>query len=202
MKYLIIATFAFIASSCLAVNYKLIDGVNKYEIAVNNLKKVEFDMESETRELEYCSKKINENKSSYFISDNMDKFYKKCISETNAKINMLNIQYTKAKKTVKELEPIKVEYDKQIQLEHEKEEFDNKLWHIVWYITVLLIFAISTFLALFIYKRSQRFYQMMKDGKLSKEEYEKLMESHRASTINSDGDSSFRTYGVRYSWWR
>lgn len=204
MKYLAITIFVFITTSCLAISQNLIDGNEKYKIAINNLKEIEINILTKQDSLETWLNDLNEARSKTGIShsDEMVKFYQMQANETKNQINNINLHYAKIKETIKELEPIKIEYDKQIQLEHKKAEFNNTTWRTVWYITVLLIFAFSIFLALFIYKRNQRFCQMMKDGKLSKEEYEKLMEPHKASAINFDSNTSFKTYGVRYGWWR
>ena len=184
MKTMIFITLTFISTYCLAINQKLIDNATKYDIAVENLEKIESDIRSAYRSVEYWSEVLDRNKNGQYVSDDIKKLEQGRIDDANNQIRDLTIQYNAAKEIVKKLEPIKKKYDKQ----KEKEERRGK--HRAELLSAIGTFGIPLFMfvliAWFFARRGKKYQQLLKEGKINQEEYDRMMQCNKSSMSDDE----------------
>ena len=160
MKTMILIVLIFTSACCLAISQKLIDGAAKYDIAVENLEKIESDIRSAYRSVEYWSEILDKNKNNQYASDDIKKLEQGRIDEANKQIRDLTVQYNTTKETIEKLEPIKKKYDKQKIREEDKEKhragFLNTIGTFGFPLSVfVLIFWLSA-------RRSKKYQQLLK----------------------------------------
>ncbi len=198
MKYLITSILFFITINSFAINQKLVDGAERYESAVKNLKETETAIQVKHKTLTTWLKELDaeKNKNSNFRSDAMIGLYQEHIDETKNTINNLKAQYAQTKGIIEKLEPIKLKYDKQIEKSRKREELKTALLNI----TGMLILPLSVFVFIFwviVYMR-KKCQQLLKKGKISQDEYDRLMSvSHEKATLFSDDDRTNPATGLR-----
>ena len=205
MKYLITTILFFVITSCFAVDQKLIDADKQYFAAELKLSELKNKMGLAKKEAERSSWWLEweEGKSGNFRSENMIKNYRTEVEEYQKLLYDLNIQQSQTKEIIKKLEPMKKKYDEKAEMEQKKAKFEAELSNILFrYALPILILIVFVLITILITKRNQKFYQMMKEGKMSKEEYERLMQSAGVSQTSSTERSPFKNYNVRYGWWK
>ncbi|CAL7959122.1 conserved exported hypothetical protein [Gammaproteobacteria bacterium] len=167
MKPIILIILIFTSTCCLAISQKLIDGANKYDAAVKNLKEIENNLTAQ----------------GYFglwSSDELRHFNPDHIEETDKQIHDLAVQYNIAKKIVKKLEPIKEKYNRQ----KEQEEYRAELLSDTGMLTLLLsMFALALW---FIIRHHKKYQQLLKDGKITQKEYDSMMQCNKSSMFDNE----------------
>jgi len=185
MRYLITSILVFITTNCFAINQKLINEVNRYEIAINILEKIELGIKTKSKTLESWLKDLDEekNKVGIFRSDDMIKFYQLRSDETRNEINNLNTQYAQTKKIIKKLEPAKAEYDKREEKERKWDKFKTKISNIVGMSIMPLGFVLILWISI---RQQKKYKRLLKEGKITQEEYDRIMTRHASSTSNNN----------------
>lgn len=189
MKYLkcliisIVGIFIFTTSNCFAIDQKLIGKVETYEATVKNLEDIKVILRIEKKSYNRWLRKLGEHekekRDSVFYSPYRVKFYQDKIVESKNKIEELNVKYNEVKKEVKRLEPIVEEYNKQMEIEHKREDFKCTVMHfgkIIGFPIAFLVFI--SFLSRLITKRNKR---LLKKGKITRKEYDRLVASDNKS---------------------
>lgn len=184
MRCLLISILLFITTNCLAIDQELIDGAKKYDAAVESSRKVlEARIASKMPLDEFI--KTRHKMTDYSLSNEDREAAKNKIDEENKKWNELNLQYTEAEALVKKLEPLKNEYDKQKNIEFENNQF--KITILV--ITIIVLIFITSF-GTFIYfavAQHKKYQQLLKEGKITQEEYDRIMQQcHQSKSMFSN----------------
>ena len=178
MRNVVIIILFFISVSCFAIDKKLIDGAAKYDAAVADLKKI-IDAESEadlpigewTKEFQ----KANDER----LSDDDRKLAQNKIDKSHKKFNELSKQQIAYEEAVKKLEPIKAEYDKQ---KSKEEKIKRTMFNTIVTLAMLSPFALFIWFAISRHKKYQR---LLAEGKITQEEYDRMMQRSRSSTFSS-----------------
>ena len=185
MKTMTFIILFFASTCCLAISQKLIDGADKYDAAIKNLREIEINMAIVSGSPEYWSKALEGAKKAGYASDDIKNFYQNKIDESKKQIRDLTIQYNATKEIVKKLEPIKKKYDKQKEKEEAREEHRAEL------LNTIDIFGIplSVFmLVLWLFScRNKKYQQLLKEGKINQEEYDRMMQCNK-SFVSDDED--------------
>ena len=184
MKYFIFIILIFTSSCCLAISQKLVDGANKYNIAVENLGKIESDIKTAYRSLEYWSKILDKDKNDQYASYGIKKLEQGHIDESNKQIRDLTVQYNVTKEIVKKLEPIKKKYDKQKEREKERENRRSELLNTIG--TLGIPFVMFVLILWFFARHGKKYQQLLKDGKINKEEYDRMMQCNKSSMSDDE----------------
>jgi len=182
----IISIMVFTTSNCFAVDQKLIDGVEAYEAAVKNSRKIEIKLETANNGPEYWSKKLNEesNKKGVFYSPHRIRFCQDKIVESKKRIQDLSIKYNAAKEEVKGLEPIIEEHNKQVEIERKREDFKYTVIHFGKIIGLPLAFLVLiSFLSRLMRKRYKR---LLKKGKITQDEYNQKINDNKSRLFDDD----------------
>ena len=189
MKYLVISIVSvliFVASNCFAIDQKIIDGAEAYESAVKDLRKIEIKLETANDGPEYWSKKLNEERSKkgIFYSLHRIQFCQDKIIESKERIRDLGIKYNEAKKEVKRLKPIVDEYNKQVEIEHKKQDFKDTVIHFGKIIGIPIAFLLFIIFLSRLTKR--RYKRLLKEGKITQDEYNQIMSGNNKSRLFDD----------------
>jgi hypothetical protein len=199
MKHIITSILFLVVTNCLAINQQAADSIKRHDLAMENLKKIEFEIASEHRVIKSWLEKLDKNKSSYFKSYDMEKFYQQRIKETQEKINILNSKYVEANKLVEKLQPVKKEYDKQIELEIKRDKFKTAILNVVGILGIPCIGLIAwLYFFRWIINKNKKYQQLLKEGKITQDEYDRIMSSsYEKSTLFRDDDRTNPATGLR-----
>ncbi|CAL7962366.1 conserved exported hypothetical protein [Gammaproteobacteria bacterium] len=183
IKYCVISLLIFTTSCCFAINKEIIDGANNYNITAENLRKVKFNIESKYGLLEYWSKELDKTRNDSFATDHDIKFCQNKIDETKKELQNLNVLFNVTKETLKTLEPLKREYDKQIERESRHAELKTAILNITGMVILpLAFFGIIVLLNIYKYKKYKR---LLQSGKISQQEYDNIMRN-RSTMFDDD----------------
>ncbi|EKD45265.1 MAG: hypothetical protein ACD_69C00362G0007 [uncultured bacterium] len=174
MKYLIASILIFTTTCCFAIGQKLIDGAEKYDVAVKNLSKIEGSIAVANESLKYWSNNLDEAKNSRNLSDDIIQFYQDKIYERNKQLNDLGIQYNEANEIVKKLEPAKAAYDKQEEKERKWNKFETKISNIAGMSIMPLGFVLILWISI---RQQKKYKRLLKEGKITQEEFDRMTQS-------------------------
>lgn len=192
MKYIIIGFLIISSIGYFAFDKSQINGAKKYGVAVKNLEKIEDDMKSIRRSLGYWQEILEHDMSNRHMSDEVIKLDQNRANERNKKLQGLTEQYNEAKKIVRKYEPYKKKHDEQIEAESE----DSLGVLIFGAISKLMwILFIGGFLWFFGWM-ANRNKRLLEEGKITQEEYERLMQSNKSSIFADDARTNPAT-GLR-----
>lgn len=184
MKNIIFIISIFISTVCLAVNQKLIDGADKYDVAVKNLSNIKIDLGLAHKSLEYWKKILAKNKNDKY-ADGLIRLEQGHIDEKNEQINNLSIQYNAAKEAVKKYEPLKKAYDKQKAKEEKRSERIAKLLDFT--LTTLIPLCILVFILRVSTWSRKKYERLLSEGKISKKEYEEMTQDDDSPEFSDSG---------------
>lgn len=185
MKTMTFIILFFISTCCLAISQKLIDGADKYDAAIKNLRETEINMAVVSGSPEYWSKALEGAKKAGYASDDIKNFYQNKIDESKKQVRDLIIQYNVAKEMVKKLEPIKKKYDKQKEKEEAREEHKAELLNTIGTLGIPLAMFVLIFW--FFARRGKKYQQLLKEGKINQEEYDRMMQCKSSMSDDEDG---------------
>ena len=107
------------------------------------------------------------------------------IDEEDKRWHELNSQYVEAEAMVKKLEPLKKEYDRQEGIEFEKEQF--KISIITTIVISLIFITFFGFIIWLMIFQHKKYKQLLKEGKISRKEYDRIMSScHKSKSMFSN----------------
>ena len=181
IKYLIISILFFIATNCFAIDQKLIDADEQYSVAELKLSEIENKIERTKEELEAVLRwlKWEEDKTGNFRTESIIKNYRTEVEEKQNLLSNLNTQQIETKELLQKLEPIKNEYDKQSKIERKHENLKvSIITTIVISLIFITFFGSIIWLMLFQHKKYK---QLLKEGKISRKEYDRIMSSRHES---------------------
>ena len=200
MKIMAFVVLIFSSVGCFAVSQKLIDGADKYDVAVENLRKIEVKLAIANDSPGYWSKILDESKNASYATDGIRKFYQDKIDESKKQIIDLSIQYSGAKELVKKYEPIKNKYDKQIKREQKREELRAKILDTI---CTLLTFGVFVLFGYFIISRRKKYKQLLAAGKITQAEYDDMTkcddESSAFSSMRTNPATGLPMVGIGIS---
>lgn len=184
MKYITLIALVFISTCCFAMDQKLIDGANKYKVAVEGLEKIERNIRLTHGLREAWANELSGFNNNSFESEGMRKIYQNHINEGNKQIYNLGIQYEKVKEMVKRYEPIKKKYDNQVAIERKQDDLKTAILNITGMLILpLCAFVLWLWFFIYICKRNKR---LFKEGKLTQKEYDSMMQNHSTSMFSDD----------------
>lgn len=184
MKYLAIIILTFSTTYCFAVDQKLANGEKAYVAAVESLKEVEFRIESEYRSLKYWLNELDKDKTDHFSSNHDRKFDQDKIDETNKQIQNLEAQYDLAKEAVKKYEPLKLEYDKQVEIEFKRDKFKTAILNVSGMLGLpLTFFCFLIWLNIYQCKKYKR---LLQEGKITQDEYDNMMRCNKSHAFDDE----------------
>ncbi len=183
MKYLFSIILLFITTSCFSVDQKLIDSAERYGAAVANLHKIFEAIKANTMPLDQFIEELHKTTDDSLSAEARVNAKNK-INERHTILDKLNSQYAEAEVEVKRLEPLKKEYDKQKDI-----EFENKQFRITVLVVVTISLIFITFFGSIIWlaiNRHKKYQQLLKDGKITQEEYDRVMKNHESKSMFSN----------------
>lgn len=167
-----------------AVDKKLVEGAKKYDIAVENLEKIESNIRATNGELEYWLKVLDNDRNNSWASDGARQLDQGHIDEASNQIQSLNIQHNEAKKLVKKYEPIKKKYDKQRAREEAREEYRGRLLDVIpmgFFLGFIILFVSL------VVKHHKKYKKLFEEGKITQEEFDRVMQCNRSSRFEGPG---------------
>lgn len=184
MKYLLTAILLFIAINCFATNQKIIDGAKQYDIAVSNLHKILETIDTNSMSLDEFTEELHKTTDNSLSEEARDAAKNK-IDKNHKILDKLNSQYAEAEAEVKKLDPFKKEYDRQKEIEFENKQFVITILAIT--IISLLLITFFGFAIWFAITRRKKYQHLLKEGKITQEQYDRMMSStHEKSTLFND----------------
>lgn len=183
MKYLLTTILLFITINCFAIDQNLIEGAKEYDKAIANLHKILEVINTDSMSLdEFIDELHKTTDSNLSIADR--EAAKSKIDEKHKRSYELNLQYAKVEAIVKKLEPLKKEYDKQKELEDEHKELIES---IIVTMVVSILIAIFGTVIYFVITQQKKYWKLLKSGKITQEEYDRLTRSSVSSSNNNMG---------------
>jgi hypothetical protein len=156
----------------------LINGAEAYETAVKNLSKIESEIASTYRSRKYWSRILNEDESARDVSDDIRKFDQDNINKADKSIYDLGVQYNLAQETVKKYEPIKNEYNKQLEIESKRAKLKTGILNVTGMLILpLAVFALVGWGIILQHKKYKR---LIREGKMTQAEYDLMMKNNNS----------------------
>ena len=157
------------------MDHELIDGAKKYDAATAELIGLIHARKAADIPLGEWMAELHKTTDDS-LSDSDRKLARNKIDEADKKWNDLNTQIVAAEEVVKKYEPMKKEYDEQKARE---EEIKDTIQNVA--ITVLILSVFISFFW-FINYQHKRYKRLLKEGKITQEEYDRIIQSCKSNT--------------------
>jgi hypothetical protein len=176
MKCLTVGIIAFAMTCCFAMDARIIEGAKLHEEAVENLDKIENSILVANESVEHWVKELHKGQNNFFATEYDREFDQNKIDEKKRNISDLSVQYNIAQETIKKYEPIKKEYNKQLEIESKRAKLKTGILNVTG--MLILPLAVFALVGWGIVCQHRKYRRLLRDGKMTQEEYDRMMKNN------------------------
>lgn len=187
-------TLLFTIVSCFAIDQKLIDGFKAYEATMAEAHKI-AETAKTSRISSDESEELWHKVTNYDLPIEVRTAAENKLEENQKLVKELWAQYYELRTKAEKLEPLKDEYDRQDLIEYEKEQ--TRINIIALIVILLLFVGIFGAAIRFSIIQHRKYQRLLKEGKITQEEYDRIMEENSRASVFQDDYRTNPATGMR-----